>query len=147
MVLAGFYYENFKTYFNVKPNEDGVCVLRLPVEENRYIAGFTVSDTGMVVVGALEDPEKFIGRKIPMVGDNLHPQEYCELMTKYTGEKWKFEYIKGAEMEKSGMPMAKEMSHMFQWISECGAFGKMDIDTPRKEFNFTTFEEYLKKQK
>lgn len=107
----------------------------LPVQ---FVATY---DIGWFAARALEDPERYAGRVIPLAGDELSIGEIIRTFKTVTGRKPWVAPIP-AFLAKRAMP--KEFLDMFTWIREKGF--KADIAQVRQEYpQLLTFAGWVKK--
>jgi uncharacterized protein YbjT (DUF2867 family) len=107
----------------------------LPVQ---FVATY---DIGWFAARALEDPERYVGRVIPLAGDELSIGEIITTFKTVTGRKPWVAPIP-AFLAKRAMP--KEFLDMFRWIREKGF--KADIAQVRQEYpQLLTFAGWVKK--
>ncbi|SOE95444.1 Uncharacterized conserved protein YbjT, contains NAD(P)-binding and DUF2867 domains [Burkholderia sp. D7] len=98
-------------------------------------------DIGWFAARALEDPERYAGRVIPLAGDELSVGEIIKTFKTVTGHKPWVAPIP-AFLAKKMMP--KEFLDMFTWIREKGF--KADIAQVRQEYpQLLTFAGWVKK--
>src|SRR4030095_8355010 len=67
-IYLSFYYENFFEFFALQKTERGFS-FGFP-QGNTRLAAMSVEDTGDVVGGLFDNPEKYAGRSMNIVGDN-----------------------------------------------------------------------------
>jgi uncharacterized protein YbjT (DUF2867 family) len=107
----------------------------LPVQ---FVATY---DIGWFAARALEDPERYAGRVIPLAGDELSIGDIIKTFKTVTGRKPWVAPIPGF-LAKRAMP--KEFLDMFTWIREKGF--KADIAQVRQEHpQLLTFAGWVKK--
>jgi uncharacterized protein YbjT (DUF2867 family) len=107
----------------------------LPVQ---FVATY---DIGRFAARALEDPERYAGRVIPLAGDELSIGDIIKTFKTVTGHKPWVAPIP-AFLAKKAMP--KEFLNMFSWIREKGF--KADVAQVRQEYpQLLTFAGWLKK--
>jgi len=124
-VMPAFYYQNFAEFF--PPRKEGnQLVWTLPMGENTFLSAVDVRDTGAVVLQQFINPQFFHNKKIPVVGDHMHPQDYIIKFALTTKNPAKVELILPEEYAKSGKPGAEEMAEMFKYFSECTYYGNYD---------------------
>ena len=72
-IYVAFYMSNLGAMFPLLPNGDGTQKLAMPVvREDTYIDMVdTKSDTGSLVRAVIQNREKYLGQRIPVVGDRL----------------------------------------------------------------------------
>lgn len=98
-------------------------------------------DIGWFAARALEEPEKYAGRVIPLAGDQLSINDIVRTFKTVTGRKPWVAPIP-AFLAKRAMP--KEFLDMFTWIREKGF--KADIAQVRREYpQLLTFAGWVKK--
>jgi uncharacterized protein YbjT (DUF2867 family) len=109
--------------------------ISLPVQ---FVATY---DIGWFAARALEDPERYAGRVIPLAGDALSIGDIIKTFRTVTGHKPWVAPIP-AFLAKRAMP--KEFLDMFRWIREKGF--KADIAQVRQEYpQLMTFAGWVKK--
>jgi len=82
------YYSNF-TLYNFLVKEGDEYVLKFPVPPNIKIPSYDVDETGKWVLAALKNPEKWIGKDLDAVAQNLSLHEFAEILSKVSGKKVK----------------------------------------------------------
>ena len=133
----------FMDAFGVPPMHRGMFLgifranfgVSLPVQ---FVATY---DIGWFAARALEDPERYAGRVIPLAGDELSIGDIVKTFKTVTGHKPWVAPIP-AFLAKRAMP--KEFLDMFRWIREKGF--KADIAKVRQEYpQLLTFAGWVKK--
>ncbi|KAG2172738.1 hypothetical protein INT43_000085 [Umbelopsis isabellina] len=155
-VNIGCYMSNFGYLIPLVPNDDGTQSLPLPVvHEDTYIdLTDTASDTGPLVKAVLQNKDKYVGQRLPVVGDRLTAKQIADTYTKVTGKTTKFQALTKEALEGPFSYMnTGEFLGMFTWFRDFGYYG--DIYGPNGSgaleatksvgIHQTTFEEYLKK--
>jgi uncharacterized protein YbjT (DUF2867 family) len=98
-------------------------------------------DIGWFAARALEDPERYAGRVIPLAGDELNIADIIRTYKTVTGHKPWVAPIPAFAAKKM---MPKEFADMFRWIREKGF--EADIAQVRREYpQLLTFAGWLKK--
>jgi uncharacterized protein YbjT (DUF2867 family) len=98
-------------------------------------------DIGWFAARALEDPERYAGRVIPLAGDELSVGDIIRTLKTVTGHK---PWVAPIPAFVAEMMMPKEFADMFRWIREKGF--KADITQVRQEYpQLLTFAGWLKK--
>ena len=75
----------------------------------------SVKDLGIVVVGILNNPEKYLGKKIGLSGDRMTMGEYADIITKVTGKTLKYNQVPVEVFAKFPFPAADDMAAMFEF--------------------------------
>jgi uncharacterized protein YbjT (DUF2867 family) len=98
-------------------------------------------DIGWFAARALEDPERYAGRVIPLAGDELNVADIVRTFKTVTGHK---PWVAPIPAFVAKMMMPKEFADMFRWIREKGF--EADIAQARQEYpQLLTFAGWLKK--
>lgn len=98
-------------------------------------------DIGWFAARALEDPERYAGRVIPLAGDELNVADIIRTYKTVTGHK---PWVAPIPAFVAKMMMPKEFADMFRWIREKGF--EADIAQVRQEYpQLLTFAGWLKK--
>lgn len=108
-----YYYENFLSFFVPQKEDDGSYSFGFPQGDSK-LAGYSVEDTGGVISEIFTAPEKYHGKVIPGVGDDLTGDEYASIMTSVLGKEIKYHHIPNEVYSKLGFPGAEEMGNMFE---------------------------------
>lgn len=144
-VRYSFYFENFLGILRPQKEEDGTNVLTLPM--NGPMDGVSVEDAGPAVAAVFSKPEEFIGKKIGLSGDKLTMSEYMEIISKVTGNTWRYNQLTPEEFVKIvKFPSSEDMASMFDFYSR----GNPDRDvalTHRLNPNTHTFAQWAPKHK
>lgn len=146
-IEPGFYYQNFKTFFPPKKEEDGTYVLSLPATSS--ITAVDIEDIGDAVVYMEEHRNEFLGKYVPFYGSHMSPQEYVDQLSAYTGQKVKLNLIPRDVYAKFNFPGAHELAEMFGWFDEFTCHGPgADLEIRKKvNPNVKTWQQYLEASK
>lgn len=146
-IEPGFYYQNFKTFFPPKKEEDGTYVLSLPATSS--ITAVDIEDIGDAVVYMEEHRNEFLGKYVPFYGSHMSPQEYVDQLSAYTGQKVKLNLIPRDVYAKFNFPGAHELAEMFGWFDEFTYHGPgADLEIRKKvNPNVKTWQQYLEASK
>ena len=108
---------------------------------SRRIQFVATYDIGWFAARALEDPECYAGRVIPLAGDELSVGDIIRTFKTVTGHK---PWVAPIPTFVAKMMMPKEFADMFRWIREKGF--KADIAEVRQEYpQLLTFAGWVKK--
>ena len=133
----------FMDAFGVPPIQRGMFLgifranfgASLPVQ---FVATY---DIGWFAARALEDPERYAGRVIPLAGDQLSIDDIVQTFKTVTGRK---PWVAPIPTFLAKRAMPKEFLDMFRWIREKGF--KADIARVRQEYpQLLTFAGWVKK--
>jgi len=141
-VGPSFYYQNFFQFFPPK-EENGELVWTTPT--TAILTAFDVSDTGVAVVSAFNNPKEWDRKFIALAGEHMSPHEYIKQFTEVTGKKARLVEVPNETFAKFG-PGADEIADMFNWFNEYTYFGpNYDMATGRKANpHLKSFKQWLK---
>jgi len=140
IVMLGHYYQNFGTLLKGERQNDGTLLYRVPKVNN--LSGVDVCDLGEAICNIAANRDNWIGRSVPLCGDNLALDEYLKTMKDITGQKMDIKVVPFEEFEKIG---GKELAHMYRYVNEFGFFGpNADFNLGKKANpNMKTFRQFL----
>jgi len=142
-VAPGYYMDNL-SWYGVTKSKDGVVVFNFPLKPETKMAAISIPDDfGPVVAEVLRDRAKWLGKRVPIHGDEFTIPQMAAIYQKVTGQPTKFVPQSLEELEKEkGNAMAQNM----QWVDEYGCFFGDDVSLTKEiKTPLTTFEEWLKK--
>ena len=141
-IRLSFYYENFILSRPPK-NEDGSYTMTWPM--NGAMDTMTPTDLGPVVVNILNNPDKYIGKKIGLCGDRMTMAEYAAIISEVTGKKLIYNQVPMDVFAKS-FPGAEDLAIMFEFY-ETGKCNRDAAFTRTLNPNTTTFRQWAEKNK
>lgn len=113
-VHVAFYYENFLTFFPPQPQTDGTFAFGFP-QGDTPLAAVSVEDLGGVVAPIFAQPDEFRGKTVGIVGDDLPPAMYAQIMTRLLGTTIVYNDIPRTIFAGFGFPGAAELADMFDF--------------------------------
>jgi len=113
-VHVAFYFENFLTFFPPKYQGNGVFSFGFP-QGDTPLAGVTVEDVGGVVAAIFDHPEQFRDKTVGIVGDDMPPARYAEIMTRVLAAKIVYNHIPREVFASFGFPGAEDLANMFEF--------------------------------
>ncbi|GAB5593828.1 hypothetical protein Unana1_08728 [Umbelopsis nana] len=119
---------NFGTALPLFPNGDGTQTVSIPVvKEDTYFDRVDIaSDTGPLVKIVLQNQEKYLGQRIPVVGDRLKFKDIAATYTKVTGIPTKAHTMTKEELEgQFAFLNNSEMLDMLAWFRDFGYYGNV----------------------
>ena len=115
-------------------------LFRTQLGDTRTLQMVAVTDIGWFAARALEDPERYAGRVIPLAGDELTVPQFVAAFKQATGHG---QWVAPIPKFVPNHVMPKEYGNMFKWLREQGF--KADIPALRKEHpTMLTFADWLK---
>lgn len=146
-VHVAFYFENFIYFFPPKKQTDGSFAFGFP-QGDTPLAGVAVEDTGGVVAAVFANRDAFRDKTVGIVGDDLPPKQYAELMTRVLGKKFVYNYVPREVFASYGFPGAEDLANMFEYNRLYIPNRKADMDQSRSLYpGMQTFEPWLKANK
>lgn len=142
-VHVAFYYQNFLSFFPPQKQEDGRFAFGFPQGETK-LAAVNVEDVGGVVTAIFSDPATFTGRVVGIVGDDLPPTRYAEIMTRVFGKKVVYNYIPRDVFASFDFPGADDLANMFEYNRRYIPDRQEDMEESLKLYpSMQTFESWL----
>ncbi len=129
-VHVAFYFDNFIAFVPPRKQEDGSYAIGFP-QGDTPLAGVAVGDVGGVISSIFEQRDAFLGKIIPIAGDEMPPAIYAEIMSRETGRKVVYNYIPREVFAKFGFPGAAEVADMFEYYRIHIPSRKPDIERAR----------------
>ncbi|SDG52006.1 Uncharacterized conserved protein YbjT, contains NAD(P)-binding and DUF2867 domains [Sinosporangium album] len=131
--------DNFSTY-SAPPLIDGEIVLSWPLDPATSLQMIAVEDIGAFTALVFSRPDEFIGRKIPLAGDELTLAQIVETFTKVTGIPARYER-QDIEQVRA---YSEDAAHMYEFFAEKGF--QADIPALREIYpGLTTLEGWLRR--
>jgi uncharacterized protein YbjT (DUF2867 family) len=112
-VHMAFYYENFLSYFPLQNNGEDQFSFGFPQGDTR-LAMASVEDIGPVVAAAFNEPAKYIGKTLGVVGEDETCDVYAATMQKVLGVPVQYQYIPRDVFASFPFPGAEELANMFE---------------------------------
>jgi uncharacterized protein YbjT (DUF2867 family) len=113
-VQLAFYYDNFATFFTPQRQQDGTYRFGFPQGDTK-LAGFAVEDTGGIVAPIFERRDAFLGRSLYLVGDDLTPQRYADIMSRVTDTLIRYRHVPRDVFAAYGFRGAADLADMFHY--------------------------------
>ncbi len=146
-VHVAFYFENFLSYFLPQKQEDGTFAFGFP-QGDTPLAGLAIEDLGGVVTAIFDRPAEFRDKIVGVVGDDLPPKIYAEIMTRVLGKTVVYNHIPRDVYASFGFPGAEELANMFEFNRVHIPNRKADLVESRSLYSkIQTFESWLRANK
>jgi uncharacterized protein YbjT (DUF2867 family) len=142
-VHVAYYYENFESWFAPRAQADGTLGFGFP-QGDTPLAAVAVEDTGGVVAAIFEQRDRFLGKRVGIVGDDLPPAAYAEAMSRATGRHIGYQHIPREVFASFGFPGAEELANMFDVQRHFIPQRAADVALSRELFpEIRTFEQWV----
>jgi uncharacterized protein YbjT (DUF2867 family) len=153
-LILAYYYTNFVEYY--PPHSDGdtlVFPIYLPKD---FRAPFVdpLTAMGPAVLEMIDNPEKYAGQTLPVIGDMITPEEMVETFTRVTGKKARYASAFKKEEFLQYFPhfaglgeFVRESEGMVQYTTEYGYYrSDRDLEWSRRiNPNSDTWEQFLRR--
>lgn len=116
--------DNFGTY-SAPPLVDGEIVVAWPPKSDTRIQLIAAEDIGVIAAKVFADPERFIGEKVKVAGDELSMTEIAEAFAKVTGTPARYEE---SDIEQV-RAYSEDLAHMYEFFEHKGF--RADLDEVR----------------
>lgn len=142
-VHMAFYFENFLYFFPPRKQADGTFGIGFP-QGDTPLAGVAAADLGGVVLPIFDRFEEFRDRVTYVVGDDLPPARYAELMSRALGVKVVYSHIPREVFAGFGFPGAEDLADMFDFYRRYVPDRQADLAVSRRLFpKIQSFETWL----
>ena len=140
-VLAPVYFmENL--YFGSEQLAKGVYATPLP--PTRRLAQVAVADIGAVAVRLLEDPGRFVGKRIDLGGDELTGDDVVAILSRVTGRPFTYFQV---PLDVIRQRMGEDGAKMYEWFDRVGyTVDRAALSREFPDVAFHDFESWAKAQ-
>ena len=140
-VLAPVYFmENL--YFGNEQLAKGVYATPLP--STRRLAQVAVADIGAVAVRLLEDPGRFVGKRIDLGGDELTGDDVVAILSRVTGRPFTYFQV---PLDVIRQRMGEDGAKMYEWFDRVGyTVDRAALSREFPDVAFHDFESWAKAQ-
>ena len=117
--------------------------LAIPMPPDRPLQQISVGDIASFVTLVLEDPSRFLGRRIDLASDELSSRRAAEIISSATGHSIDFVEIPIAKAYEMGADVVR----MYRWFDDVGY--SADISALRRDYpevSWRTFEQWVSVQ-
>ncbi len=135
VVAPVFFYENVLSPWTLPGLIQGTLSLLVPPD--RPVQGIPVQDISSFVILVLENPDRFLGKRIDIASDELSGKRAAEIVSSASGRP--IDYVP--------LTMGEDADKMYEWFETVGY--SADIETLRRDYpevGWHTFEEWAQAQ-
>lgn len=114
-------------------------LLTLPLTPGKKFQTIAIRDIGEFAATALTQPS-FIDKQIDIAGDELTPEQYTNIISKYLNKPLHYHQMSDSQLEST---FGHDLTLMFRWFNRIGY--DVNIDELKKQYGIalTSFEELL----
>jgi len=107
------------------------------------LAQVALADIGAFAILVIENPSRFLGKRIDIASDDLTGEEAAEILSRVTGRKLTYFEVPIEQVRA----MSEDFAIMYEWFNRVGY--QMDIAALRRDYpevKWHTFETWAKRQ-
>ncbi|SMO52369.1 NmrA/HSCARG family protein [Solitalea koreensis] len=146
-VHVAFYYENFLNFFHPKKGEDGNYHFGFPQGDTK-LSGVSVEDAGGVINVIFNRPDEFKGKVVGIVGDDITPDEYAEVMSAGFDKHVKYSHILKEVFAGTDFHGALDIANMFEFTRNYIKNRQADLELSRSLYpQIKSFKTWLEENK
>lgn len=141
---VAFYYENFLSHFPPRRQPNGSYVFGFP-QGNVPLAAVAAADIGGLVAAILAESFWYRDKVVGVVGDDLRPEEYAQVMARMFSRKIEYQYISHDVFAALPFPGAHDLANMFEFNRLYIPNRKTDLAKSRELFPaIRSFDRWLR---
>lgn len=133
-----FFFQNLEAFAEDVVDDDTIA---LPLAEGVSLQMIDVDDLGHAAAVAFADPDRFVGERFELAGDERTLAETAAVLSEVTGRDVEAYHV---PIEEAYDSFGEEFTVMCEWFNDVGY--KADVDALEETFGFefTTLPEYLR---
>lgn len=141
---VAFYYENFLSHFPPRRQPNGTYVFGFP-QGNVPLAAVAAADIGGLVAAILAESFWYRDKVVGVVGDDLRPEEYAQIMARMLSRKIEYQYIAHDVFAALPFPGGHDLANMFEFNRLYIPNRKTDLAKSRELFpEIRSFDRWLR---
>jgi uncharacterized protein YbjT (DUF2867 family) len=114
-----------------------------PLTPTRKLAQVAVEDIGAVALAVLETPERYVGKRYDLAGDDLSGQEVVAILGEAIGKPYTYFQVPMQAIRS----MSEDMALMYEWFEKVGyTFDPAALRKDFPEVQWTSFATWAGKQ-
>lgn len=134
IVAPVYFMENLFAPWTLPELQSGRLSMALPAD--RVLQQIAVPDIASFAVLALANPDRFLGERVDIAGDEVTGDEAAEILSQAAGRK--IEYVEIPADQRAAM--GDDVKRMLDWFDETGY--DVDLATQRSEYPEVTWTSY-----
>jgi len=141
-IVAPVYFMENATAFSRDQLREGVYAT--PLTAGRKLAQVAVADIAAYAVLALENPDRFAGKRVDIAGDDVSGDEAVEILSRVTGKKFRYFQV---PMDMIRQRMGEDGAKMYEWFERVGySFDLAGLARDYPEIEWHSFEAWAREQ-
>ena len=141
-IVAPVYFMENATAFTRDQLREGVYAT--PLTPGRKLAQVALADIAAFSVLAIENPDRFAGKRHDIAGDDVSGNEAVEILSRVTGKKFSYFQV---PMEMIRQRMGEDGAKMYEWFERTGySFDLVALKRDFPEVGWHSFEAWAKAQ-
>ena len=141
-IVAPVYFMENATAFSRDQLREGVYAT--PLTAGRKLAQVAVADIAAYAVLALENPDRFAGKRVDIAGDDVSGNDAVEILSRVTGKK--FQYFQ-VPMDMIRQRMGDDGAKMYEWFERVGySCDRAALERDCPEVKWHSFEAWAREQ-
>ncbi|HSQ65206.1 MAG TPA: NmrA family NAD(P)-binding protein [Polyangiaceae bacterium] len=141
-IVAPVYFMENATAFSRDQLREGVYAT--PLTAGRKLAQVAVADIAAYAVLALENPERFAGKRVDIAGDDVSGDEAVEILSRVTGKTFRYFQV---PMDMIRQRMGNDGAKMYEWFERVGySFDLAGLARDYPEIKWHSFEAWAREQ-
>ena len=136
ILAPAFFYDNMTASFNLPSLRNGVFAQALSKAVKLQMV--STEDIGKFSAVALENRDKFLGKRIDYAGDELTGPEIAKIVERASGRKINFVELPTEQVRES----SEDMALMYEWFSRVGY--SADIEKLKREYPEVGWETFTR---
>lgn len=139
-IVAPVYFMENATAFSRDQLREGVYAT--PLTAGRKLAQVAVADIAAYAVLALENPDRFAGKRVDIAGDDVSGDEAVEILSRVTGKKFRYFQV---PMDMIRQRMGDDGAKMYEWFERVGySFDLAGLARDYPEVKWHSFEAWAR---
>ncbi len=127
-ILAPVYFMDNAVSFTREQLREGIFAT--PITAGRKLAQIALADIAACAVLALENPDRFAGKRHDIAGDDVTGNEAVEILSRVTGKKFSYFQV---PMEMIRQRMGDDGAKMYEWFERVGY--SIDLAALKRDFS------------
>ncbi len=134
IIAPVYFYDNMMSPFVLPGLQDGTFAMAMPAEVS--LQSVSVKNIGELAALVIQNPDRFLGKRINLAGDGLTGQEYAEAISTASGRQIGYFEVPIEQVRE----MSEDMALMYEWFITDGYTA--DIEGLKSEYPEVAWESF-----